>query len=173
MFEIIETTFSRSNWTNLQNFLHSTPFSLTHGDFHSGNMIWKTNLCQNSSSLYLVDWSEVGIWQPMADLAQMVISDVKPELWKSIGKSCLKDYYNCLLEKGKIYNSNINLSFDECVNYFYTGGIERWIFINCILFSMPLEPSVHQYFHDQLLHYIELSGEENFEIKSMVPLVYM
>lgn len=90
LMNIMDESFSKTSWEQLQSQISDTsvPFTLCHGDFHAANMFF-----QNENPI-LVDWSEVGPWEPTTDLAQMVISDVKPQLFqqknKRLGHSILE-----------------------------------------------------------------------------------
>ncbi|GIQ86472.1 hypothetical protein KIPB_008334, partial [Kipferlia bialata] len=65
----------------------STPFALCHGDFHAANMFLRPQPtpytpCPEAMAdrLVYVDWSEVGVWEPVTELAQMIMSDTRPEI---------------------------------------------------------------------------------------------
>ena len=89
--DVVDASFAKSSWSQLQAHLKTAPFTLTHGDFHAANMLIELqSLSVHSTSadrllegIKLFDWSEVGPWEPVTDLAQTVISDLPKEL--SIG----------------------------------------------------------------------------------------
>jgi hypothetical protein len=150
---IVELSFRISTWTHLQDHLRHSPFTLTHGDFHAANII--LNLPQNRASypaqdilegMKVLDWSEVGPWEPTTDLAQTIISDLPIMLLNQV-EDCLKGYYARLVNLGVE-----NYSWEECRRRFGESGMERWIWILGILSSLfdITTSGLGQYFIDQM-----------------------
>jgi len=181
---IVDKSFEETSWKKLQENLRNkkTPFTLTHGDFHASNMMWKnptkiTNTTTNTANtnnttntantnntstnsdnnpLLLLDWSELSVWEPTTDLGQMVISDVKPSLWKNHEKEIFSEYWNTLIKNGV---SPKEYSYEQCWQEFCVAPVGKWIWFFAILadgFGLP--DNAIQYFHDQILEFIENHG---------------
>jgi len=124
-------------------------------------MFWN-NFSLNSTNktdnpLILVDWSEFGIWEPTTDLGQMVISDVKTDLWKNHEKEILLEYWNTLIKQGV---SAEKYPYQQFWKEFCTAPVERWIWCFCILVDGFGIPDIAiQYFHDKILDFIESHGD--------------
>ena len=160
---ILDRSYRESSWEHLQEHLHdkTVPFTLTHGDFHAGNMIlnWQeTDLIAkqpgkvNDSStveklsrgLTLVDWAEVGPWEPTSDLAQSVISDIPVTLFED-AKEALKLYWDHLQQRGIE-----NYSWEDCLRRFGPSGMERWIWVVGALGYYGVPVGVVNYFLAQM-----------------------
>lgn len=145
------------------------PWTLCHGDFHAGNMfLLPSNQSpstekregEEGDNLVLFDWSEVGPWEPTTDLAQTIISDVKPSLFVKHSEELVKFYWTELIRSGV---SESEYSWQTCWAAFCRGGPERWIWVFSIIASLPVMPDMGiQYFHDQLLAFIEAFGDRPF-----------
>eukprot|EP00026_Physarum_polycephalum_P009343 Phypoly_transcript_09463.p1 GENE.Phypoly_transcript_09463~~Phypoly_transcript_09463.p1 ORF type:complete len:431 (+),score=72.72 Phypoly_transcript_09463:104-1396(+) len=162
---IIEKSFARASWANLQAHLQNpaVPWTFCHGDFHAGNMVLA------NEEIHLVDWSQCGPWEPTADLAQTIISDVKPEVFQKHTKEWVRAYWDRLTKLGI---SEKEYPFSTCWERFCMGGPERWIWLFVIMIQMPAVPvPLNEYFQDQLLGFIECHGDHEFYIlKPMVIL---
>jgi hypothetical protein len=171
---IIDDSYAVTCWERLQARLRdpSVPFTLCHNDFHASNMFLRVraNLAPIYSSgavhttpsdIIMFDWSEVGPWEGTTDLTQMIISDVRPEVYRGHTKMLVKAYWERLVSK---HNSPVNAEdypFDQCWDAFCRGGPERWIWLFSVIAVFPGIPgSAVQYFHDQLLAFIEAHGDE-------------
>ncbi|KAG5176420.1 hypothetical protein JKP88DRAFT_334990 [Tribonema minus] len=165
---MMDASLEATSWQALQEHLRSprTPFTLCHGDFHAANMIFlKDNgastspLSTSTSSggeLFAVDWSEVGPWEGTTDLAQMVISDVKPSVFEPHASALVRAYWQALVAEGV---SKESYSFGDCWEAFCRGGMERWLWLFAVISALPNIPhSAVQYFHDQLLAFSRAFG---------------
>ncbi|KAG2386384.1 hypothetical protein C9374_002830 [Naegleria lovaniensis] len=150
---IIDRSYELASWENMQKAIHEEPFALCHGDFHASNMFVNVE----NLELSLFDWSEVGIWNPVTDLAQTLISDVKPEIVAQNSKHLLKTYYDELERCGADLS---DFSFEACWNCFCKNGPERWIWLFSVLASLSFIPEIAvKYWHDNLLSFIESHGD--------------
>jgi hypothetical protein len=93
---------------------------------------------------------------------------VKPSLFVPHSKGLVRKYWEHLVQSGvdgKAY------PFEECWEGFCRGGPERWVWIFCMLASMPLPAKAILYFHDQLLAFIEAHGDHaHYVLKPVVIL---
>ncbi|KAF9364375.1 hypothetical protein BGX34_001689 [Mortierella sp. NVP85] len=158
---VMDKAFEQASWEKLQHRLQdrSIPFTLTHGDFHAANMILDRSKSSTSPDLAIYDWSEVCIWEPTTDLGQTVISDVAIPVFQAHARSAVRKYWERLVELGAIKPSEY--SFETCWKSFLRGGVEKWIWTFAILCNYPgMPPKCVQYFHDQMLAFIELADSE-------------
>jgi len=163
---VIEKSFAHTSWANLQAHLQNPaiPWTLCHGDFHAGNMILV------EEQLLLVDWSQCGPWEPTTDLAQTIISDVKPELFKKHTKEWVRTYWEKLCQLGI---SEKEYPFQLCWESFCRGGPERWVWLFVVMAVMPGVPlPLTQYFHNQLLAFIECHGDVEYYVLKPVVILF-
>ncbi|KAF9575356.1 hypothetical protein EC968_003407 [Mortierella alpina] len=179
LVRIMDESFKHASWERLQKRLQDKrePFTLTHGDFHAANMILdrSTNASSSSSSsataavIVMYDWSEVCVWEPTTDLGQTVISDVAIPVFQAHARIALKKYWERLIELGAV--KAVDYPFETCWKAFLRGGVEKWVWTFAILCNYPGMPaSLVQYFHDQLLAFIELAengGEAYYDITTV------
>jgi hypothetical protein len=150
LLEVIERSLAAASWDAFQAHLvdAAVPWVLAHGDFHAANMA----VGPRAEDMWWFDWSEVGPWEPMTDLAQMYISDIRADRGNADrGRELVRGYWEELGRRGvdtKVY------TFERAYDDWCRGGAERWIWVFAILSSLPLPPAALQYFHDQLESFI-------------------
>ncbi|ORY04305.1 hypothetical protein K493DRAFT_311393 [Basidiobolus meristosporus CBS 931.73] len=166
--KILDKSFASASWDNLQKHLRDqkVPFTLTHGDYHAANMIWVHS--DSEQQLRVHDWSEVGVWEPTADLGQTIISDVKPEIWRDsqMDIKLLREYWEKLVSLGV---SAEEYPFDLCLERYERAAVERWIWLFGLMSVFELPVAAIQYFHDQILTFIEAHGDH--EVYILKPVV--
>jgi len=153
LIDVVSRSFESASWDALQKRLKDLPFTLTHGDFHGSNMMWME---EEEQPLRLFDWSEVGPWEPCADLGQCIISDVRPDVWKGHDETLLKAYWDELIRLGV---SADDFPYELCLERYQRAPVARWIWLFGVLCGLSLPAVAMQYFHDQLLAYIEAHGD--------------
>jgi hypothetical protein len=173
LVSLIEKSFKESSWETMQAHLKDhkqNPFTLTHGDYHASNMFLYRDENSTADKPIWFDWSEVGLWEPMTDLGQMLISDIPRAITKEHSKELVRAYWNTLISSGV---SEAEYPWKNCWNAFCRGGAERWCWIFCFLADFPLPPTAIQYFHDQLLGFIQdhCPTETHFHFKTLVALL--
>eukprot|EP01133_Synstelium_polycarpum_P008358 gene8358-9816_t len=148
---------ARSSWNAYRNIVNidtpTTAFTLTHGDYHAGNMLWNTSLVDGNTEdtpFYLVDWSEVGVGCPFTELSQFMISNVPTDIRRSYELNLFRIYWERLVELGV---STEYFQFDICYERYILGGIERWIQLFALM-GASIPPNAVQYFHDQIADFI-------------------
>lgn len=161
---IIDKSLQLTNWDDFQAHIKSNPFTICHGDFHASNLFLYRKEGNDTDIPVWFDWSEVGVFDPATDLAQMFISDVKPEVFTAHSKELVRAYYDTLLKNGV---SEKEYPWQQCWNNFCNGGPERWIWFFCLLAALPLPANAIQYFHDQLLAFINhhCPSADHFKLK--------
>ncbi|KAF9980696.1 hypothetical protein BGZ65_004785 [Modicella reniformis] len=171
LVRIMDRAFAQASWKKLQQRLQdrAVPFTLCHGDFHAANMILDRSKSTISPDLVIYDWSEVSVWEPTMDLGQTVISDVAIPVIQAHARSALHKYWERLIELGAVQPSEY--SFETCWTSFLRGGVEKWLWVFAILSSHPSLPALAvQYFHDQMVAFIELAEESeiSYDITSVL-----
>ncbi len=156
LVKTMDQVIQNTSWSNYQeNFdIHSpnTPFTLCHGDFHAGNIMW--SMTKAKPQITLLDWSEVGVFCPFTELAQFLVSNATIKLRRNNEKQLFKAYYDPL----SISHSDFPLS--DCWERYKAGGIEKWlqmlVILTCLsLDSNALPMSAIQWFHDQVSAFID------------------
>jgi len=103
-----------------------------------------------------------GPWEPTTDLAQTLISDVRQEIFLKHAEELVKFYWTRLIQLGV---SEADYPWKNCWSAFCRGGPERWLWFFIIMASMPALPDkAIQYFHDQVLAFIEGFGDQPYYI---------
>lgn len=183
LVDIVERSLASASWKGLQAHLRdpAVPFTLCHGDFHAANMFLRPHTGNSgadgtvvptpSSAVVLFDWSEVGPWEPTADLAQTVISDVRPALFTRHSRACVRAYWDTLVTHPTHPVDPTAYPFTACWSAFCRGGPERWIWVFAMIASFPVPTAAVQYFHDQLLAFID--AHEPQDVYVLKPVVCM
>jgi hypothetical protein len=185
---IIDRSFASASWEGLQARLQDPriPFALTHGDFHAANALWRPPAGAAGAagdagpgSLFLVDWSKAGVWEPLTDLGQAMISDVSVVVRRKHERALLRAYWERLTGGPATRATAAALPFERCWELYARHSPERWIYMFALLASMPNLPhAATTYFHDQLLAFINdhakhaprESGEITYPMASVVTL---
>jgi thiamine kinase-like enzyme len=150
----------RTNWKAYQKTFNikkpKTAFTLCHGDFHAGNVLWSNDQQHCKTPFYLVDWAEVGVQCPFTDLAQFVIGNVSIDVRRKHEEELFNIYHKQLIESGVDAET---FPLEVCWYRYKSGGIERWLQMLTILASIDgLQDSAIQWFHDQVSAFIEDHG---------------
>lgn len=167
MVVLMDASLQQASWDGLQARLRdaSVPWTLTHGDWHASNLFWCYNdhMQMHSAAaapvdaaldprhVVAVDWSEIGVWEGPADLAQMMISDVPPPMRRACERDALRAYWRRLnerLPRGQVCD------WDAVWAGYATRGCERWVWMFAVLAGYGLPPRATQYFHDQLAAFV-------------------
>lgn len=164
---IMDASYAATSWEALQARLadRSIPVTLTHGDFHASNALWQPPAGAAASKppatadgddgkLFLVDWAEVGAWEPCTDLAQMMVSDIPPAVRRQHEDGLLSLYVDRLRS---VPGSRVPADFTpaRAKQLYARGGPERWIFFISILAAMPLPDAAIRFFADQFLAFVD------------------
>eukprot|EP01112_Ceratiomyxa_fruticulosa_P016465 TRINITY_DN4984_c1_g2_i1.p1 TRINITY_DN4984_c1_g2~~TRINITY_DN4984_c1_g2_i1.p1 ORF type:complete len:482 (-),score=94.35 TRINITY_DN4984_c1_g2_i1:178-1623(-) len=150
----MDVALQHTSWANFRNSfdIHdvTTPFTLCHGDFHAGNLIWAGG--NEPHPFFLLDWTEVGVFCPFTDLAQFIISNATIELRRREELRLFKAYYAKLISNG--VNPEV-FTFDACWNRYVKGGIEKWLQLLVLMTARNfIDANAAKWFHDQLQSFI-------------------
>ncbi len=118
----------------------------------------------------MVDWSEIGPWEPCADLGQIFISDVKPDVRRAHEHALVQHYWTTLVENGVDANQ---FTFAQCWDSYQRASIERWLMLLVVLCVFPLPPAAYKYFHDQVWAFVNdhLGSREHLALKAVVRVI--
>jgi len=126
--------------------------------FHDWSVV--STYCYQTLRLTLL--AKPGPGEPTTDLAQTLISDVRPEIFLKHAEELVKFYWTRLIQLGV---SEADYPWKTCWSAFCRGGPERWLWGLTILGSMAeLPDNAIQYFHDQTLAFIEEFGDQPYYI---------
>lgn len=117
-------------------------WTLVHGDFWPGNVMWMTN---ERNSIRFLDWEMVGLGSGPQDLGQYVISNFAPGERRQCERELVETYFDEL----KRHKSNIDCSWEYCWREYKVGGVERWLWF-LVYFVGNGMAEWAQYFHDQI-----------------------
>eukprot|EP00873_Tetraselmis_striata_P000930 jgi/Tetstr1/421194/TSEL_001100.t1 len=163
---VIDASYARSTWEAFQAALAdpAAPFALIHGDFHAQNMMLRAS----GRSLSVFDWSEVGPGCPLTDLGQMMISDVRPEVWRSHGQELLHGYWRALVDGGVDARA---FPFERCCELYETAGVQKWLWLFPIMAKF-VPPASLVFFQSQLEAFIADHGDHpSYQIHSSMLLL--
>lgn len=165
--QTIEKAISSISWdTYIKQFhIDTCQWTLVHGDFWPGNVMWNINKDNTKNSyqkIQLLDWEMVGIGSGPQDLGQYIISNMNSKERRECEYDIIHSYYNELKRYGSSTN-NTNIDFDIVTynyvfNEYIIGGIERWLwFLVWFLGQQNDNPSLNgwaQYFHNQISEFM-------------------
>lgn len=162
---IVTRSLERSSWEGLRAAIGAdgAPWTLCAGDFHAGNMH-----VTGGDRVAVYDFSEAGVWEPTCDLAQMVISDCRPDAFRGRTRAWVRAYWDRLVELGVRAE---DYPFERCYASFCVSGVGRWVWVLAVCAALPGVPDDRfQYFCDQLIAFVRehCPGREWFEVKSVV-----
>lgn len=172
---LVDASLAGATWGALQARLAdpAVPWTLTHGDWHASNMLWcyRDDLsaaphaaaagaeaaaapvaAADPRRLAVVDWSEAGLWEGTADVAQMMISDVPPPVRRACEQRVLRAYW-ARLNAGAPPGAT-GVDWDTVWAGYATRGAERWVWMLALLAGFGLPPAAMQYFHDQVAAFV-------------------
>eukprot|EP01129_Flabellula_baltica_P007650 TRINITY_DN2989_c0_g1_i5.p1 TRINITY_DN2989_c0_g1~~TRINITY_DN2989_c0_g1_i5.p1 ORF type:complete len:596 (-),score=148.30 TRINITY_DN2989_c0_g1_i5:20-1780(-) len=163
--EIIDKAFAATSWDALQAHFNKEDHVMTlcHGDFHGGNTFLVND--GDGDKVIMFDMSEIGVWEPLQDIPQTLMSDVKPEIFKEHGEELLRMYWENLIKLGVPES----YTWERCKSDFARGA-ERWIYMFCICANMGIPQFAIDYFQNQILSFIEAFPieEDAYVLKTVV-----
>eukprot|EP00056_Hartaetosiga_gracilis_P019437 m.14145 g.14145 ORF g.14145 m.14145 type:complete len:491 (+) comp7698_c0_seq1:81-1553(+) len=122
--------------------------------------------------LVIVDWSEVGPWEPTLDLAQTIISDFPSAMFEESTKPLLREAYwaNLTDEHAEFFVSKEDYPFEQCWEEFCRAGTEKWLWIFAFMVGLDLPPFFMNYLQNQILTFIDVHtpSQHTFSMRSVV-----
>lgn len=130
------------------------PYTLVHGDFWPGNVMW---MCggdeQRRQQVALIDWEMAGIGSGPQDLGQYMISNMEPAARRECEERVVRAYYDELVRGGV---SSDAFSWEACWHEYKIGGVERWLWFLCYFGSAGEQmKGWTQFFHDQIADFMK------------------
>lgn len=120
-------------------------YSICHGDFHGGNVLIDAEM-----ALYFIDFSEVGVFDPVFDLSQLLISDLYGIHYDKMLKPLLTAWYDTVQRVTRA-SQDLEIDFDKLYVRFLIGGLRRWYYLLAVLIGVPAVPDAAiEYFGENL-----------------------
>lgn len=141
-------------------------FTLCHGDFHGGNMLYRLgNVKEDESRYVLVDWAEVGVGDGATEIAQFCISNLTTEFRRKHERAFVQRYWDGLVKNGVNPEA---YPFEECWRCYRRGGVERWLQMGLLMgyFGAAhnrIPNPACQWFIDQVTAFLEDHYDPNVE----------
>ena len=143
----MDESLQASTWEAYQSRLQREPFTLCHGDFHAGNIMF-----MSGQSFKLYDWSECCLSNPLHDLAQLLISDVPPDFVRQHALELIVAYHGAL--------GDVGVGVEQCWWWLLEGGGSKWVHLLSLMASMRnVSDAQVAWFADNLLAWMELADE--------------
>ena len=157
--QAVEKAIDGISWeAQIQRLNENQHWTLVHGDFWPGNILWKKGVsaCNSNQqpssspdSLRLVDWEMVGLGSGPQELGQYVISNMSRSDRQECEESLVRHYYDTLT-KSASSSSRTLMTWDDCWKEYTVGGIERWLWFLIYFLGNPNMTSWAQFFHNQM-----------------------
>mmetsp|Transcript_8105 Transcript_8105/g.27186 ORF Transcript_8105/g.27186 Transcript_8105/m.27186 type:complete len:396 (+) Transcript_8105:203-1390(+) len=157
LFDCMSAAMNSVDWKKFQSISGNRPWTLVHGDFHPGNIMW---VFEPQGYPLMLDWEMVGLGNGAQDLSQYLISHANPDLRREIEEDLLRLYYDVLVDQTLPGNPELSpgtYSYDQCKHDYVEGGARRWIWLLAILCEMCPD-SMNQYFADQTAAFLRDHG---------------
>jgi hypothetical protein len=107
MVALVDASAAATSWDGLRAHLRDpkVPLSLCHGDFYAANVLVRAGDPLSAEAVLVVDWSEVGPWEPTADIAQFLITRLKVDVLTSTtlvetAPALVRAYWDRLIQNG-------------------------------------------------------------------------
>ena len=135
------------SWQAHQTRLHtnSQHWTLVHGDFWPGNVLWMLDGTESDSSVRLIDWEMCGVGSGPQDLGQYVISNMEPGERRACERELIQAYFDELVKAGVE-----GVTFDYCWDEYRIGGVERWLWFLVYFVGLEGFSEWAQFFHNQI-----------------------
>ncbi|GKZ00738.1 hypothetical protein MPSEU_001025700 [Mayamaea pseudoterrestris] len=142
------------SWEAQQRRLNAeTHWTLVHGDFWPGNVLWMNEGDGGAiatSQVRLIDWEMCGIGSGPQDLGQYVISNMEPCERRACERELVQIYFDELVKAGVA-----GVTWDYCWNEYRIGGVERWLWFLVYFVGLKGFGEWAQFFHDQMAAFVK------------------
>lgn len=123
----------QDNFQKMCNHMESRPICLNHGDFHASNVI----RCTNTGRFVFLDLSEVGMYDPTYDLAQLLLSDLEGKHYATMLKPLVRAWHAklkelCLEWHGEGSWDN-EYTWESAYRDMLLAGMNKWLYMLGIL----------------------------------------
>ena len=144
LFACLKALYMQTSWEEISLAYKSTPWTLTHGDFHIGNTMWKKNdegegVAKDErrrGKIRLFDWENVGWSSGPQELGTYVISSFNTkECGKDEQLKLVRAYYNQLIQCNPQVEKSMD--FSRCWHEFLYGGFQWHLWILPMMEQFP------------------------------------
>jgi hypothetical protein len=139
---------AEQHFGQLQQHIAIAPFTLCHGDFHNGNILL------DKDHFTFLDFSEVGVFDPIYDLAQFILSDVDGRLYSRLIKGLIAKWHVKIAVSCSVKDTyNVQM----CYLTLLQAGMNRWMYLLAVLIGMPqVQEERIQFWSHNLMHWHKL-----------------
>lgn len=150
-----------------------TPWTLVHGDFWPGNVLWMINqdpnVASSSSKIKIIDWEMCGIGSGPQDLGQYILSNMEPDVRREHERDLVRAYYDELLRNVR-ENDRESITWDYVWDEYRIGGLERWLWFLVYFLGQGLKfRPWAQFFHDQMASFVNDHGLTPADVTQVRP----
>eukprot|EP00980_Cylindrotheca_fusiformis_P001774 scaffold405_cov132-Cylindrotheca_fusiformis.AAC.26 len=138
----LEKLIEGSSWeSQLASLNPETNWTLVHGDFWPGNVMWETS----GQSIKIIDWEMVGVGSGPQELSQYIISNMDPKERKECEEELVRAYYDEL----QSHAQRDLCSWEYCWQEYRIGGVKKWLWPLAYFVGIGMGDWA-QFFHDQI-----------------------
>ena len=123
---------------------NAPPRTLTHGDFHLGNLVFATE--EGGVPFAVLDWQMLRRGRGVRDVAYFLSENLLPADRRAIEGELLTDYHRLLVERGIS-----GYTFDDCLADYRLALLQRFRALVSTIAVMPFTPAERQMHVDILL----------------------
>lgn len=154
LISLIDKSILETTWQNYLTEIAARPWTLIHGDFHPGNMIWRLHPTPSQSQVVFFDFEAVGYGCGPQEIAQALISHASPASRRTYEKEVLDTYYQTLLAE---LPAGIEFPRAEFEEAYVKCGLGRWLWLLFVCATGTPPPAV-KYFMEQIVAFCEDHG---------------
>mmetsp|Transcript_3475 Transcript_3475/g.5966 ORF Transcript_3475/g.5966 Transcript_3475/m.5966 type:complete len:390 (+) Transcript_3475:174-1343(+) len=136
MVACIDASIANISWDAHQAELKKG-WTLIHGDYHPGNMLYLPGNENRTGDLRIVDWEAVTLGSGPRDIGQYMLSHASPEFRRSCEKGLVEAYWEAL--RAASPGSVAPMTLSECWASYKRNGIARWITL--LIMMQPIVPA--------------------------------
>jgi thiamine kinase-like enzyme len=150
-------------------------WTLVHGDFWPGNVMWKggdfTAIDDQNPVIRLLDWEMVGLGSGPQDLGQYALSNMDPVERRACERQLIEVYYSALCQAGvnEKCEPNNRVTLDYCWKEYMIGGLERWLWFLVYFLGQDSLLDWAQFFHNQIAAFMKDHGLSECDITQPRP----
>jgi thiamine kinase-like enzyme len=122
-------------------------WTLVHGDFWPGNVMWPTS--KQKGKLKLLDFEMVGLGSGPQDLGQYVLSNFHPSERRACERELVQTYWQEIQKQG------VDVTWEYVWHEYRVGGVERWLWFLVYFLGQEGHADWAQFFHDQIAGFMQ------------------
>jgi Ecdysteroid kinase-like family len=167
LYSIVDRAMQNISWKlQVERLNADSHWTLVHGDFWPGNVLWltgaddtnrvesahaqSTDKLSRDSPIRLIDFEMCGLGSGPQDLGQYILSNMDPIERRQDERKLIQDYHAELLAHG------VEVDWECCWREYVHGGLERWIwFLVYFLSQTETLPGWAEFFHSQMASFVQ------------------